>query len=96
MKYKDHILVEFKGKDDVLFFTETAVTLALWPRRYTKPKFLNFYWLSYDRIADGCLDSDNQVSYSCLGVFDLVEGRLWENHKHESGRGQIELFRMGS
>jgi len=35
-------LVEFEGKDDVLFLTETAVTLALCPHRYTKLQILKF------------------------------------------------------
>jgi len=36
-------LVEFKGRDDVLFLAETVVTLALFPHQYKKlkvPKFL--------------------------------------------------------
>ena len=36
-----------------------------------------------------------RYSTHALGFLDLVEGRIWEHHKHESGRGQIQLSIMG-
>jgi len=50
--------------------------------------------VSYGPITEGCPYSNNQVQYACFRSFDFVEGRIWENHKHEIDRGQVQVSRM--